>query len=88
MTTYASTNLSVSALLGLSALLRMSARRLRAAAHALDAWLARRRAARAAYNAIHAMSHHQLRDIGLHRYDVERGRVGIYVPGRVNALWI
>lgn len=87
-TTAVSTNLPVTALLGLSAFLRVGALRIRAAARALDGWLARRAATRAAHEALHAMTERELRDVGLNRYDIERGRVGIYVPGRYNALWI
>jgi uncharacterized protein YjiS (DUF1127 family) len=63
---------SAAALLQVAAAMAIAARRLRAAAKALDAWLERRRLAAAAFHDLGGMSERELKDIGLTRVDVWR----------------
>jgi uncharacterized protein YjiS (DUF1127 family) len=65
-------SISVAALLQVSFVLSAAGRRARVLAKALDAWIARRRAAREAISALNAMSERELRDIGLGRSDIDR----------------
>ncbi|MEA3153586.1 MAG: hypothetical protein QOK44_1175 [Betaproteobacteria bacterium] len=65
--TYRQRSVSVAILLQVSVALRVSARRVRRIAVALQTWITRRRAARAALTALHAMSERELHDIGLAR---------------------
>jgi len=63
---------SAAALLQFAAAMAVAARRLRAAAKSLDAWLERRRIAAAALRDLGRMSERELKDIGLTRVDVQR----------------
>ena len=60
----------------LAALLSTGARKVSAAAHALDAWLEARRLATAARRDLADMSERELRDIGLDRADIRRVVLG------------
>ena len=59
-------------MLQLGYVLSSAGRRARVFAKALDARIARRRAAREALEALSAMSDRELRDIGLGRSDIDR----------------
>ena len=63
---------SAAALLQVAAVMALAARRLRAAAKSLDAWLEKRRLAAAALHDLGGMSERELKDIGLTRVDVWR----------------
>lgn len=63
---------SAAALLQVAAAMAITARRLRAAAKSLDAWLEKRRLASAALHDLGGMSERELKDIGLTRVDVWR----------------
>jgi uncharacterized protein YjiS (DUF1127 family) len=63
---------SAAALLQVAAAMALAARRLRAAAKALDAWLERRRLAAAALHDLGGMTDRELKDIGLTRVDAWR----------------
>ena len=70
------------ALLGVAAVLRSAAYRVRAAARRLDAWIANRRADTPALRELQAMSYRELRDIGLTGFDVQHLAWGGEAPGR------
>ncbi|HEY1460159.1 MAG TPA: DUF1127 domain-containing protein [Casimicrobiaceae bacterium] len=63
---------SAATLFRLAALMHTAAQRARGAASWLDAWLDRRRVARAALDDLGTMSDRELLDIGLTRVDVNR----------------
>jgi uncharacterized protein YjiS (DUF1127 family) len=63
---------SAAALFRLAVLMHMAAEHARDAASWLDAWLDRRRVARAALDDLGTMSERELLDIGLTRVDVQR----------------
>jgi uncharacterized protein YjiS (DUF1127 family) len=70
MTTHDTQFAAAAALYRIAAATLAGAYRLRDAARSLDAWLARRRAARVAQDDFATMSERDLRDIGLSRADV------------------
>ena len=72
MSAYVARNPFATPLFQLAAVLHLAARRVRAMAMRLNAWLETRRAAAAALLALNAMSERELRDIGLTRFDVRR----------------
>lgn len=72
MLTYATQNQSAALLFQLAAAMHAGALRVWGAAKRLDRWLERRRAAATDLHDLHAMSEHELLDIGLTRVDIPR----------------
>ena len=79
MSTYETQYYSAVALFRIADIMHAAARRVRAAAKSLQAWLNKRRLAAAAFDAFETMSERDLRDIGLSRADVHRAAWGASV---------
>jgi uncharacterized protein YjiS (DUF1127 family) len=78
MSTYETQYYSAVALFRIADIMHAAARRVRAAAKSLHAWLNKRRLAAAAFDAFETMSERDLLDIGLSRADVHRVAWGAY----------